>query len=48
MELGFKRRSSRLFDRFQPGGDGRKRRFGIADRQLRIGLQRQQHMLVRP
>jgi hypothetical protein len=42
MELRFKRRSSRLLDRLQPGGDRRKRRFGLADRQLRIGLQRQQ------
>ena len=48
MELGFKRRSPRLFDRLQPGGDRRKRRFGLADRQLRIGLQRQQHILEHP
>src|SRR4029077_16656788 len=31
-----------------PGGDRRKRRFGFADRQLRIGLQRRQDMLERP
>ena len=48
IELGFKRRSPRLFDRLQPGGDRRKRRFGLADRQLRIGLQRQQDMLAHP
>ena len=48
IELRFKRRSPRLFDRLQPGGDRRKRRFGFADRQLRIGLQRQQHMLAHP
>jgi hypothetical protein len=40
IELCFKRRSPRLFDRLQPGGDRRERRFGFADRQLRIGLQR--------
>jgi len=38
IELGFKRRSPRLFDRIQPGGDRRKRRFGFADRQLRMLL----------
>ena len=48
MELRFKRRSPHLFDRPQPGGDRRKRRFGVAGRQLRIGLQRQQDMLVPP
>jgi hypothetical protein len=48
IKLGFKRRSPRLFDRFQPGSDRRERRFGFADRQLRIGLQRQQHMLQHP
>jgi hypothetical protein len=49
MELGFeRRRSSRLFDRLQPGGDRRERRFGLAARQLRIGLQGQQYMLVPP
>ena len=48
MELCFKRRSSSLFDRLQPGGDRHERRFGLADRQLRIGLQRQQNLLARP
>ena len=49
MELGFKRRrSSRLFDRLQPSGGRRERRFGLAARQLRIGLQGQQYMLVHP
>src|SRR5207248_4695765 len=48
IKLRFKRRSSRLLDRLQPGGDRRKHRFGLADRQLRIGLQRQQDMLARP
>jgi hypothetical protein len=46
-ELGFKLRSPRLFDRLQPGGDRRERRFGLADRQLRIALQRQQHIMAR-
>jgi hypothetical protein len=48
MELRFKRRSPRLFDRLQPHSDGYKCRFGSADRQLRIGLQPQQNMVVRP
>jgi hypothetical protein len=49
IELGFKRRRSpHLFDRLQPGGDRCQRRFRFADRQLRIGLQRQQNMLERP
>jgi hypothetical protein len=48
IELGFKRRSPHLFDRLQPGGDRRKRRFGLADRQLRVGLECQQHMLPQP
>jgi hypothetical protein len=49
MDLGFKRRRSpHLFDRLQPGGDRRERRFGLAVRHLRIGLQRQQDMLERP
>ena len=49
MELGFKRRrSSRLFDRLQPSGGRRERRFGLAARQLRIGLEGQQYMLVYP
>jgi hypothetical protein len=48
IELRFKRRSPRLFDRLQPSDGRRKRRFGFADRQLRIGLQRQEDMLVRP
>jgi hypothetical protein len=48
IKLGFKRRSSHLFDRLQPGGDRRKRRFGFADRQLSIGLHRQQDVLVHP
>jgi hypothetical protein len=47
-ELGFKRRSPRLFHRLQPGGDRCKRRFGLSDRQLRIGLQRQQNVSERP
>ena len=42
MELRFKRRSPNLFDHLQAGGDRRERRFGRADRQLRVGLQRQQ------
>ena len=46
-ELRFKRRSSHLFHRLQPGGDRCKRRFGFAVRQLRVGLQRQQDMLAR-
>jgi len=33
MELGFERRSPHLFDRLQPGGGRRKRRFGLVDRQ---------------
>jgi hypothetical protein len=33
MEFRFKRRPPHLFDRLQPGGDRRKRRFGLADRQ---------------
>jgi hypothetical protein len=45
MELGLQRRSPHLFDRLQPGGDRRERRFGLAGRQLRIGLQRQQKVL---
>jgi len=48
MELCFKRRSPRLFHHLQPGGERRKCRFGPADRQLRVGLQRQQYMLDRP
>jgi hypothetical protein len=48
IKLGFKRRSPRLFNRLQSGGDRSKRRFGLADRQLRVGLQRQQDMLARP
>jgi hypothetical protein len=32
----------------QPGGARSERRFGFAARQLRIGLQREQHMLARP
>jgi hypothetical protein len=47
-ELGFKLRSPPFFHRLQPGGDRYKRRFGVADRRLRIGLQRQQEMLARP
>ena len=46
MELRFERRSPHLFDRLQPGGDRGKRRFGLADRRLRVGLQRQQNMLA--
>jgi hypothetical protein len=48
MELRFKRRSPRPLDRLQPGGGRRKRRFGFADRQLRVGLQRPQDKLARP
>ena len=48
IKLGFKRRSAHLFDRLQPGGGRRERRFGLADRQLRIGLQRQQPTLEPP
>jgi len=48
MELGFEWRSPHLFDRLQPGGDRRKHRFGLAARQLGVGLQRQQDMLARP
>jgi hypothetical protein len=48
MELRFKRRSPGHCHRLQPGGDRRKRRFGLGDRQSRIGLQRQQNMLERP
>src|SRR6516164_5449359 len=39
IKLRFKRRSPRLFNRLQPGGDRCERRFGLADRQLRIGLE---------
>jgi len=47
MEPCFQRRSPHLFDRLQPGGDRRKRCFGLTDRQLRIGLQHQQDMSAR-
>ena len=42
VELGFERRSPGPFDRVQAGSDRRERRCGLAARQLRIGLQRQQ------
>ena len=42
IELGFKRRSPHLFHRLQPSGDRCKRRFGFANHQLYIALQRQQ------
>jgi hypothetical protein len=45
IKLRFKRRSPHLFDRLQPGGGRRERRFGLAGRQLRIGLQRQRKVL---
>jgi hypothetical protein len=48
IKFRFKRRSSRLFDRLQRGGDRYKRRFGLADRQLRISLQNQQNKLAHP
>jgi hypothetical protein len=48
MELRFKRRFPPLFRRLQLGGDRCERRFGLADRQSHIGLQRQQDMLERP
>jgi hypothetical protein len=48
IEFRFKRRSPHLFDRLQPGGDRYKCCFGLAGRQLRIGLQRQQPMLEHP
>ena len=44
IEFRFERRSPRLFHHLQPSGDRYKCCFGLADRQLRVGLQRQQHM----
>src|SRR5208283_3806414 len=48
IKLGFKRRSPRLFHHLQPGSGRYKRRFGLAARQLRIGLQCQQSISVHP